>query len=328
MGHATRSLALIEEIKKNKIDVVIRTFGTENFFKKELPKTKIISGKVDVGSTIKPDGISIDRIKTIINEKKWIHSIEKISEIEKNIIIKENPDLIISDVSVMPLVAAKKTQKKSLVISNFTWLDLLDFLPQKEINILQNAYDCADMAFRLPFGTKMNHFKKIKDVGLVARIPKMDKNNLRNKLGIKKEEKIVTISLGNSQNKIKPRFADNIKVLGLGAMIQGKKIMNISKNISGHELVAISDLVICKCGYGFVSECISNKIPFFTIFSKNHNEQIGIVKKLESFGFHNTVSLGEINDLEITHKFIESIKPIKKIKVENSKVAQKIIEMI
>ena len=234
----------------------------------------------------------------------------------------------ITDISAMPLVAAKKAQKKSLVISNFTWFDLFDFLPQKELNMLQNAYDCADTVFRLPFGTRMNHFKKINDVGLVARIPKRDKNDLRNNIGIKKEESVVTISLGNSKKKIKPRFADNIRTISLGAKIEGNNITKISKNISGHEIVAISDLVICKCGYGFISECVSNNIPFFTVFSKKHNEQIGIIKKLKSLGFHNIIDFKEINDLVITNEFIESIKPIKKIKVENSKVAQKIIELI
>ena len=328
MGHATRSIALIEEIKRKDIDVVIRTFGIENFLKRELPKIKIISGKVDVGSVIKSDGITIDTIKTSINQKKWIHDIKKYSEVEKKIILKENPDLIISDVSAMPLVAAKSLQKKSLVISNFTWLDLFDFLPHKEKCVLQSAYDCADIVFRLPFGTRMNHFKKIKDIGLVARIPKMDKDDFRKKIGIKKEENLVTIALGNSQNKIMPKFDDNIKVISLGTKIQGKNTIKISKNISGHELVAISDLVICKCGYGFVSECVSNKIPFFTIFNKKHNEQIGIVRKLESFGFHNTIDFNGINDLQISQKFIDFVKPIKKIQIENIKVAKMIIKLI
>jgi len=328
MGHATRSLAIIEEIKKKNIDVVIRTCGTENFFKNELPEIKIISGKVDVGSTIKTDGITIDRIKTILNQKKWINDLDQYSDLEKTIIMKENPDLIISDVSAMPLIAAKKAQKKSLVISNFTWLDLLNFLPQEELNILEKAYDCADAAFRLPFGTGMNHFKKITDVGLVSRIPKMNKINLRKKLGIKKDEKLVTISLGNSQNKLKPKFEDGIKVISLGVNIQGKNIVKIPKNISGHELVAISDLVICKCGYGFISECVSNKIPFFTLFNRNHNEQVGIAEKLKSLGFHNFVDFKGINDLQITHNLIECIKPIKNITVENTLVVKKIIKMI
>ena len=328
MGHATRSLAIIEEIKRKNINVVIRTCGLENFFKNELPKIKIISGKVDVGSIIKTDGITIDRVKTILNQKKWINVLDRYSNLEKNIIIKENPDLIISDVSAMPLIAAKKVQKKSLVISNFTWLDLLDFLPQQELDILQKAYDCADVAFRLPFGTGINHFEKIIDIGLVSRIPKMNKNNLRKKLGIKKDEKLVTISLGNSQNKIKPILENGIKVISLGANMQGTNIVKIPNNVSGHELIAISDLVICKCGYGFISECVSNKIPFLTLFSRKHNEQVGIVKKLESLGFHNIIDFKGINDLQITHKFIESIKPIKNINVENTLVVKKIIEMI
>lgn len=328
MGHVTRSIAIIEELKRKNVDVVIRTFGTENFFKNELPGTRIISGIVDVGSVIKHDGITIDKTKTRKNQKKWINDIERYSEKEKSIILKENPNLIVSDISVMPLISAKKIQKKSVAISNFTWFDLFEFLPQKELDILQKAYDCADIAFRLPFGTKMNHFKKIRDVGLVVRIPKMDKEKTRKKLGIKENEKLVTISLGKSQNKIKPKFANNIKVISLGAKIQSKNVIKNLKNIPGHEIVAASDLVICKCGYGFTSECVSNNIPFITLFSKNHNEQIGIIENLKSFGFNYITDFKGINNFDITNDFIGSIKPIKRIKVENVKVAEKIIGLI
>ena len=72
---------------------------------------KLISGKTDQGSIIKNNGISIDKVKTKNKIEKWIHQFEKNSIKESRLISKYSPNLIISDVSAMPLISAKKNKK-------------------------------------------------------------------------------------------------------------------------------------------------------------------------------------------------------------------------
>ena len=60
-GHATRSIAIIQEMLKHNIEVNVRNTNALEFFKQSLPNVKIIPGKTDVGSTIKKDGFSIDK---------------------------------------------------------------------------------------------------------------------------------------------------------------------------------------------------------------------------------------------------------------------------
>ena len=55
-GHATRSIAIIQEILKHNIEVVVRNTNAIKFFKQSLPDVKTILGKTDVGSAIKKDG--------------------------------------------------------------------------------------------------------------------------------------------------------------------------------------------------------------------------------------------------------------------------------
>ena len=76
-GHATRSIAIIQEMLKHNIEVNVRNTNALEFFKQSLPNVKIIPGKTDVGSTIKKDGFSIDKNKTKENQIKWIHDLEK-----------------------------------------------------------------------------------------------------------------------------------------------------------------------------------------------------------------------------------------------------------
>ena len=48
LGHATRSVALIRELEKHDIELVIRNNDAHNFLKKSLPEIKIIAGQTDL----------------------------------------------------------------------------------------------------------------------------------------------------------------------------------------------------------------------------------------------------------------------------------------
>ena len=47
LGHSSRSVAIIREMIKKKINVIVRS-NNEKFFKKSLPNVKIILGKTDL----------------------------------------------------------------------------------------------------------------------------------------------------------------------------------------------------------------------------------------------------------------------------------------
>ena len=82
-GHATRSIAIIQEMLKHNIEVIVRNTNALEFFKQSLPNTKIIPGKTDVGSTIKKDGFSIDKNKTKENQIKWIQNYSNFGKINQ-----------------------------------------------------------------------------------------------------------------------------------------------------------------------------------------------------------------------------------------------------
>jgi soluble P-type ATPase len=47
LGHATRTVAIIRELKKKSIDVVVRSNDKLGFLKKSLPDVQIIHGSTD-----------------------------------------------------------------------------------------------------------------------------------------------------------------------------------------------------------------------------------------------------------------------------------------
>jgi len=328
-GHATRSVAIIRELQKIGVEVIIRNSNVQEFLHKSLPNTLIHPGITDVGPKINNDGVSIDENDAIINVGNWIDKLNVTAEAECEIISKVQPHLIVSDISPMPLLAARKLQNNCIAISNFSWYDVLKFLPSSKLETLKEAYDKADLAIQLPIGTSMEHFKLKHRVGVVARKPTLSRKQLRKKFGIKDSEFALSIALGGSQKAITLRNDKNVKILSMNTVIKNtSNTMDLSDWVEGQEVVLASDFVICKCGYGMISECLSNGIPFRYISDDNHLEQKAMSKELSERGLANTITFKEINNLYLDKNHLSSLSEVKKEPLDTANVIKYLLEFL
>jgi len=326
-GHATRSIALINELKRRKNEIVIRNTNSVNFLKKSIPDLKIIEGTTDVGPTVKNDGLSIDLVESKKRIGEWVESFEETVKGEEIKVKQENPDLIISDISAMPFVLASKLKIPSIAISNFSWYDTYDFLTNYQSKILFEAYGKADLAIQLPFGTSMEHFKKKIKVGVICRKVEKNPHEILKKLGIEKKS-VILLGMGKTNNELTFSSSSEIKIISIGGKINDKNILDYNDYINGHELVSISDLVICKIGYGIISECVTNGIPFIYTTDENRTELKHIGEELKTRGLGIKMTEEEINKLIIDSKFINSLVKPRKIPIQNTKVAEIIVDFL
>ena len=305
-GHATRSVAIIRELKKKNIELIIRNSNSEKFLNQSLPTIKIISGLTDVGPSIKNDGISInqDQSKPLLHN--WIHKLENFALDEIEIIKKFQPNLIISDISAMPFLTAKKTNVDSIAISNFSWYDVLKFLSSEDLELLKNSYGNANLALKLLIGTSMSHFKNLKEIGIVSRVPLRCREDIRKELGIKKNEKLVSIAMSVTLEG-KFHFEENIKILSMNSVIKNcQNVIAMPHEIESQDIVNASDFVICKCGYGIISECLTTGTPFLYVADDNHIEQKSMIDYLAKHNLGNRIHLNEISTLNLDSKLIDS----------------------
>ena len=327
-GHATRSIAIIQEILKRNVEVTIRNTNAIEFFKQTLPDVKTISGKTDVGSTIKKDGFSIDKNETMKNQVNWIHDFEKNLLGEKQIVNKINPDLIVSDISAIPFLVSKQVSVPSIAISNFSWFDVLNFLPSTELTKLKIAYDAADLAIQLPLGTPMNHFDNKIKVGLVSRTSNLSKQQFNKIFQMDGYKYSVVFALSGSNFRISYKKSKNVKVFTMNTKVEESlEHEDYTNLINGHDLVSNSDLVICKCGYGIITECLTSGVPFYYIMDDEHVEQKSISRELERMGLTNRITLSDINDIILSYDKLESLKSLHKPNDVNNTV-NKLIEFI
>ncbi len=288
----------------------------------------VINEKTDVGPVVKDDGISIDTKSSIPKLHQWIQDLDKSSERELIHLKKNEHDLIISDISVMPLKAAKKANISSIAISNFSWYDVLKFLEKTDLEILMQEYNSPQIALQLPLGTDMNHFKHKKKTGFASRYSINSREIVRKKLGLKNSDILVAFALGGSNLEIETNFDKEIKIISLNSKIKNiKNLIVHSPLMESQDLIAASDLVICKCGYGTVTECLTNGIPFYYIASDAHMEQKSIVSALGNYSSSKQITLDEINHLSLNKKQIQNL-PKNQESIDNSNIADIIKEFL
>jgi len=326
-GHATRSIAIIRELQKYDVEIIIRNSTLIEYFKKSLAGIKIITGKTDTGPIIQDNGISIDIARTKDVVGRWLGKIESYAEEESDTMKKIQPDLIISDISAMPILAAHKADVCSMAISNFVWSDVLCNIFSNEIDILNLAYEKANYAIQLPFSTDMNQFKNKKNVGVVCKKPTLTRDEVRKKIGIDDSDFCVFLNLGKFFN-LDCKIEDGVKVLSSGAKINSKNVINLEPWIEGQNLALASDLVICKCGYGMVSECLTNGTRFQYLADENHLEQRAIINGLKQKGLENKITESHLNKIDFTKDFVLSHKKPNREKYDTNTVASFITEIL
>lgn len=323
LGHASRSVALVRELK-NHAQVVIRNDDRYRFLARSLPDVEVISGRTDFEPAMqKENSMLIDDAKTQANISDWLDSMPETIERELEVVRKQRPDLIVSDISIMPLMAGRKAGVRSAAISNFTWSETLT-LDEKSREFFVTAYSQADLVVRLPLGTEMRYPNRI-NVGLVARKTTIGKTEIRRQLGLATDKKLVVVAVSGA-GKIAFDKENDIEVLDISDYETAMKLKELTNFVEGQNLIGAADLVICKCGYGFVSECLSTGTRFRYVVEAAHREANEIHRFLERQGLKNRIEIGDLKEADLDTRFIEN-SPSLKMDLDNDNVAGRLLEL-
>lgn len=326
LGHASRTVAIVRELLKENVKVVIRNNDPIRFFKKSLPKLRIIHETTDLIPVMeKNNPLSIDSKKTQKRISKWIDDLPRIINRESRFLEKEKPDLVLTDISIMPILASVKNNIKSIAISSFVWNETLD-MKGKNSNFFKKSYEKANLIIKLPLGTPMK-FLNVHKMGLVARKINQKRSFVRQELGIPKDKKLVLLSLGGLKEKPKIKKMSSIEFLDISDYSKIGKTNSKINLVEGQNLINASDLVICKCGYGFISECLTTGTKFRYVLEPKHKEANAIHKDLLKLGLKNMITLRDLENSIIDTNFIENSQFLK-TEAHNQTIAQKILNVV
>ena len=295
LGHATRDLAIINQLQLKSLRVFSGSSAVEFFHKNKIdaqdvyspPRFDVIDGKLEKS------------LKWLWNYYKYYKNCKDISS---KIINEEKPKLIISDEDFASIAIA---QQKG--ISNIIITDILETkftsgfggMVEKKMNkTMQEMLNKANKVIIPELGVNQNNIIR---TGPIVRKIQKNRDEIRNNLDFKK--KTIVLSVGGTEAGIflikqtiaavKKIQLDIELVLVAGPKIKeefGNNLRNLGFVENLHEIIFASDLVISLAGKSTIDESVVYGTPGIFIPIKDHFEQEDNAKEM-GFNFEDIFNL-------------------------------------
>ncbi|WCT56413.1 glycosyltransferase [Paenibacillus kyungheensis] len=293
-GHATRSIAIIRTILERHQDAPIRLivncgkalpFLIDSLQSQMMPAIsqdhhiEFRSIFSDTGYVLHNDSIAAD-IQGLRQQYNLDMSLfeERITQ-EQQFLENVQAQLVISDISPIPFVAAQRTGVESLGISNFTWYTAYqDMLDKSDLNQLREAYAQMDHFISLAGCAEPQWGRKCRiDTGFFCRQPDLQEvERIRTALDPTGKRKIIFFGLGRSiqvdhwSTMELWDSEDCVFIVSSNMDIDHPNVVQIPDQYTeSQNYVAAANLVITKPGWGTVCEAIELAKPLI-LLNRSH----------------------------------------------------------
>lgn len=297
-GHATRVVEVVRHLILAGHDVHVITAAPDFVFTTEIQSPRLFLRKVllDCGA-VQADALTVDRLASLekysetavvprasilSTEVEWLNSIKA--------------DLVVSDVVPVACRAAADAGIRSVCVTNFSW----DFIYAEYVMAagyhhrsivwqIAEDYSHCEFLIRLPGYCPMPAFRDVIDVPLVVRRLHRSRKEVRRELGIGDDMKLVILNFGGQPAgwKLKEEYLPSGWLcLVCGASDHQELPPNfrkLAKDVYTPDVIAASDCMLGKIGYGTVSEALAYKLPFVFVRRDYFNEEPFLRNMLEYY---------------------------------------------
>lgn len=265
-GHAARACQVMAALPAN-VNLLVRTSVPADFIARESGrKVKVIPGEFDSG-VLQSDNRTLDWTATIKKAREVNTACAATLLDEVALLRKNRVDIVVSDVPPAPLEAARMAGLPSVVIGNFTWVEIFDREKSRHpqagalADLWREQYALATLAIRTAPSFTMKYFRHKTDVELIARRGKNVRPALLRHLGVPAKQRVVLLYFGTFGDAALT-IPDIPGTTFVAFTPMPKPVIELNpKQWSFPDVVASVDCVIAKPGYGTVGECMANATP-------------------------------------------------------------------
>ena len=266
-GHAARNIPLIEKLwKDNRNNRIFIKTDSERIamIKRNLThcdeRLVYCEGYRECGVLFREGCLEVDAERMQREVKKEIASWAGLIEEEKKLLIRDNIDVVVSDVTPWVLLAAKELKIPSVLISNFTWYDHYRlYLGKEYADPYKECYASADKAllYELHVEQMAEYCGQSETVSLVARTGNFHKaEEIRQRY----RTPIVFVSVGMSVSLTEEIDVENLPytfIVTQGVRLKGSNVVSLPDTvINTMDYISASEYVVTKCGWSTVSEIL------------------------------------------------------------------------
>jgi len=226
-------------------------------------------------------------------------------EHEAQTIARLAPDFVLSNIAYLPLAAAKQAGIPCAAMCSLNWADIFDHycghLPgaaQIHGQMLQ-AYASADTFLRLTPGMLMASLPNLRLIGPVARVGQNRRAEIDARLGLRKSERLVLVTLGGIATRLPmerwPLLPSARWLVQASWGVTHPDVSTIeSLGMDFSDVLASCDVLLCKPGYGSFTEAACNGVPVLYAGRPDWPEQPCLADWLAAHGNCLEVGRGEL----------------------------------
>ena len=278
-GHLNRSVAVVNLVPVD-VPVVIRSHADllPNWRERLLRPAELDPHVSDSGAVNPAGGSGETDARATLERALSVHR-EALARLDADAEYLRDlgAGAVLCDAPALPLVAARRAGVPGYILANFTWYDIYEPYARAAepefkslIADLRSAYRQAEGVFRAEPALKMGWLPGQTTVGLVANPGRDRGRELRKLLGLGDAEKLVYFYVGRyGQDDLDWRRLASLKSRGVHfvgyhaapAGDLGNLHLVSPREWSGGDLIASTDAVVAKAGYGTVAEAMAHGRP-------------------------------------------------------------------
>jgi hypothetical protein len=206
-------------------------------------------------------------------------------------------DYVFSNVGYLPLAGAQRAGIPNAALCSLNWADIYRHYCGDDA-IAKQIHDCyanADAFLRATPGMPMTSLPNLIPIAPIAEIGTNRRAELNQRLKLSPDEKLVLVSLGGITSRLPidrwPRIADvrwlvqqSWQIVHPDAIVletlQTKEFCPDTR-MSFSDLLASSDVLICKPGYGSFVEAASSGVPVLYVSRADWPESAALIEWLQ-----------------------------------------------
>lgn len=297
-GHSTRVAALINALWERAPDVqaLVITSAPEWLFRLNLRRPFTYRHLVTDVGTVQRDALHLDVDETLARCRAFLDGQEEVQDGEARLLKANGVDLVMGDIPPMAFEIAQRLGVPGVAMTNFSW-DWI-YTPYARgrpgfteiIDRIRRGYGRANLLLRLPLHGDLSAFPAIRDIPLVTRQAVRGRAEVRAALGFPKDARLILLSFGGFDARGIP--FDRLGELAPYQFLVTMPVSGVPPNVHPvgfdgllyEDIVAASDAVLTKPGYGIVADCLANRVPVIYTSRGEFPEYEALVEGLHAYG--------------------------------------------
>jgi len=258
--------------RNRQVEAFVRSAAPAEMFK-PLPPARVEHSSIDTGMA-EEGPLKIDAAGTLRRLSDLLDRREAIVAEEAAAVRRLRPDLLVADIPFLAGDVAEAASVPCVAVSNFTWDWICDPLLNDDPAYaavrpqIVAGYEKIHSILQLPFGGVSEGLRDRTPVPLIAGRSTRHRGEVLGHLGIEPNDRrpiaLVALRGGVPRRVIKaaaiaaPDFLFLTAPLPADDLPENVRPVETGSTIDFSDLVAASDVVISKLGYGIVSDCLAS----------------------------------------------------------------------